>query len=178
VLVARTTRFGLTRFGGPLGGSITDEGGRFAAVDPQTVDRLLAAFESHVHAGGARLLDPTGPATLALITDSGTLAASTTYYYRVAYRDQFGLETAASDEVALTTPGPVLPPSPPALVGADALNETPGLRPGQYIYALSSFADDAQSTMGQNAVLILDAGYDAIQLTLPAASPRSRRWMP
>src|SRR4051794_36955522 len=98
-----TARFGLT-----LGDSLSDH-------DKAVIDAVLAALELHDHRGGERLLDPSGPLVGVLSDTGGALAAGVTYFYRLSYIDRFGLETAGSAEISLTTIAGLSSPSSPLL---------------------------------------------------------------
>lgn len=159
-----TTRFGLSKLGGPYGGSLTADGFKFTGRDREVLDRILEALEGHQHSGGTRLADPTEGADVTLDTTGGTLSSGTTYYYRVGFVDQFGLETAASDEVAVATPAPVSAPSAPIISGTSAGGS---LAPGVYYYALTQVTDAGQETqLGPAAVVNVLADRGTVVLDL------------
>lgn len=149
-----TSRFGLT-----LGDNLSDH-------DKTLVDSVLAAFELHDHSGGTQLPDPSGPATGVMYLNGGSLPAGVTYYYRVAYVDRYGLETAASAEVSFTTPQPVANPGVPAVTTATGTAGT--LSAGVYYYAITGVDLSGNETLLSTpvtATLIADAG--TITLTAP-----------
>lgn len=157
-----TSRFGLHKYGGGLGGSITDDGQAFTARDPDIHDAILAAFENHIHDGGARLGDPDEAPSLALATTGGTLAANTTYYYVVSFIDQFGLETVCSSEVFASTPGTVDKPGAPVVVTAAG-----GTLPtGVYYYGLTAISGGNETSLGPvTPVTITD--QNTVTITFP-----------
>lgn len=138
-----TRRLGLKRFGGTLGGQISDDGYRFTNEDRQIIDSFLAALESHSHEGGSPLADPLGVPAVTLDTSDGLLSAGLTLYYRVSFVDAYGLETAASDEVVVTTPLPIDNPSAPAL----AVSGTSTNPPGSYAYAITYVTAEGEETL-------------------------------
>lgn len=162
--MALTSRFGLSRVGGDAGGSLTADGFKYTDRDRQVIDRVLSAFETHDHSGGDQLADPTEAPALALDTAQGALAGGRTFYYRVSFVDQYGLESAASPEVAVATPSQVEAPGRPILASTTGGTLTPGL----YTYALTSEAGSYETQLGPHAVLQLLNDRTAITLTLPA----------
>lgn len=144
-----TARFALT-----LGDSLSDH-------DKQVIDLVLAALETHDHTGGERVADPTGPPTGTLDTTGGNLTAGTTFFYRHAYVDKYGLETAASEEVAFTTPGPIAAPSSP-----DVQTLSGGtLGPGVSYYALSAVDAAGDETALSDPSLITITTNLTVQVT-------------
>lgn len=129
--MASTARFGLT-----LGANLSDH-------DKALIDSVLSALELHDHKGGTRLDDPSGPPAGVLSTTGGHLPAGQTFYYRLSYIDQFGLETAASEEVSFTTPTPLDAPAVPTTVVDNASGL---LSVGVYYYALSLVDADGNQT--------------------------------
>lgn len=162
--MALTKRFQLNKFGGADGGSIADDGYKFSERDRDTLDAILSAFEAHAHTGGDRLVDPAAAPTLSLLTEGGALPGGRTYYYRVAFLDRYGLETAGSAEASVATPGQVQPPGPPTLTAATGGVLTEGL----YQYALTAIAGEYETQLGTIAVLTLMPDRNAITLTMPA----------
>lgn len=164
--MAKTQRFGLNYFGGDVEGALSEEGGKFTNRDRRTIDRVLAAFETHDHSGGDRLADPSGVPALTLFTTGGGLQAATTFYYRIAYVDRYGLETAASDEVSVTTPGSILPPQAPRVeaVAGGALGE------GLHWIAATVHAG-GQETQLSAPSLITISDLNTIRVTFPDGLP-------
>lgn len=137
--MARTRRFSLSKFGSLLGGAITDDASKFSARDPDTIDALFSAYETHSHSGKARLADPSGGPTLALFNTGGSFPVGARIYYRASYLDEHGLETAASPEVSVQIQtGNIIPGGP--LVQAIAGGTLPF---GTYGYALTASNTDA-----------------------------------
>lgn len=160
-----TRRFALQQFGGPFGGSINDFGAKYSTSDRAVIDAVLAAFETHTHPGGTRVADPLAAPAAVLSTIGGQLASNQTLYYTVSFLDRFGLETAASTEVTVATPAPVLAPNLPVLSGST----TPAtLTPGLYLYALTSItASGAESQLGPVANISIVPGGDPSVLIDP-----------
>lgn len=163
--MGQTKRFQLNKFGGADGGSVSDDGYKFSDRDRDTLDAILAAYEAHNHSGGDRLTDPGAAPTLSLLKEGGALPGGRTYYYRVAFMDAYGLETAASAEALIATPPQVQPPGAPTLT---ALTTGGTLVEGLYQYALTAEAGDYETQLGTIAVITLMSDRDAIQIELPA----------
>ena len=173
--MATTARFGLQSFGGRVPGSFRDAGYAYTLSDRQVIDSLLAALESHTHGGGNRLLDP-GPPTVTTTVDlAGNLVGGRTYYYKVGYLDQWGLETAASDEVSITLPaGPVTPSPPVPTMGTGG-----SLGNGNYYYAIAAYVGDStrQTLASQTVYVSLTGSINQVTLTFPAADPSADGWV-
>lgn len=145
-----TSRFGLT-----LGDILSDH-------DKSLLDAVLAAFELHDHTGGNQLADPTGPPTGTLSSTGGSLPAGVTYYYRLAYIDRYGLETAASNEVAFTTASPVPAPAVPTLVTSAGGS----LNSGVYYYALTGVdANGNETALSTPATVTIIADSSTVTVT-------------
>lgn len=156
--MTETVRFGLT-----LGSNLTDH-------DKQVIDAILAAYEVHDHRNGAnsRLTDPTAVPTATLDSTQGALLGGTTYYYRVAYRDQFGLETAASGEVSVTTPSAIAPPSAPAVTTVTGGT----LGAGPTYYALSAVTANGETPLSTPTLIsISDFNTVDVEGTNPFPDP-------
>jgi len=163
--VASTSRFSLT-----LGGNLSDH-------DKQLIDRVLAALELHDHSGGTKLADPSTTPTGVLSTSGGHLPAGTTYYYRVSYIDQFGLETAATEEIAFTTPLPLDVPATPTVT----VDSTSGLLTvGVFYYSLSAVdADGNQTGLSVPATATVISGNSTVNITartLPDGAVKYNVW--
>lgn len=174
---SKTQRFGLNHYGGSVPGSLSDDGGKFTGRDRQLIDRLLAAFEVHDHAGGERLADPVAAPATSLVTTGGQLPGGTTYYYRVSYVDEFGLETAAGPEVSVTTPAALSEPPTPAVTAV-----TGGvLDAGIYYYAATwHAADGTETTLSAPAVINLQGDLQTVRVTfadpIPAGAAQVSIW--
>jgi hypothetical protein len=159
-----TNRLGLERFGGTLGGQLSDKGYKFSNQDRAIIDAFLQALEGHSHTGGTRLDNPVGAPQVVLDGTQGAIPAGTTLYYRVGFVDAYGLETAASVEVSVSTQFALDQPAPPALqsqVGGDLL-------PGQYQYAVSAVQNDGSETTPSGASTVtLNGGEGGVVLSLP-----------
>lgn len=160
--MAKTQRFGFHFFGGDTEGALSDDGAQFTNRDRQTIDRLLASFETHDHAGGDRLADPTAGPTLTLFPEGGGLDADTTFFYRVSYVDKYGLETAASDEASVTT-GSAVPAPPPPRVEAIAGGT---LDDGIYWIAATQLKGGKETTLGEPSLITI-SDLKTIHITFP-----------
>lgn len=167
-MASRTQRFGLNHFGGTTPGSLSDDAGKFTGRDRQLIDRLLGAFEVHTHQGGGKLEDPVESPTVALATSGGALPAGTTFYYRVSYVDQYGLETAAGPEISVTTPsGLSAPPTPAVTAIAGGVLEA-----GIYYYAATwHAADGTETTISAPAVINLLGDLPTVRLSFADPIP-------
>lgn len=135
---------GTTRFGLNLGANLSD-------ANKQLLDAVLAALELHDHEGGAQLDDPAEPPTAVLTTTGGSLPAGRTLYYRVSLVDRYGLESAATAEVSVTTPGAVATPGVPVVTVAS----TGGvLSVGHYYYAVAAVDAAGGETALSTAVTV------------------------
>lgn len=167
--MATTSRFHLEKFGGAEGGAITDNGGKFSTVDRDTLDLLLYAFERHDHSAdptATALADPSDAPTGSMATTGGTLPGASNYYYVVSYLDEFGLETAASDELALATAAAPIVTDAPIVNGDSTAGNT--LPNGTYYYALTALSSQGESSLGPQAIITTQPGQTGVLLTLPA----------
>lgn len=159
-----TEHYGLTRVG--RGETLAKNGYAALDLDRIALDQLLWALTNHSHAGGDRLGGPTSGPVLTPENSGGTLPADTTFYYRFAWCDQFGLETAASPEVAVTTPAGI--PNPTAAAGTA---ETTGgtLAAGLYSYVISFATADGGETVAsaQTNVRLAEGTINRVRLDLP-----------
>lgn len=163
-----TSYFGLTR----VGEGETLAKNSHAALDSDRVllDVVLNALLNHDHSAEVALGSPTVAPTAVANASGGALAPSTTYYYKYSYVDQYGLETAASPEVSVTTAAGANGPSAPTL-SHEATGGT--LDVGTYRY-LITFADTAgnETTPSDSADIGLTSaicnGTSRILLTFPS----------
>lgn len=143
--------------------------GKFATVDRDLLDRLLAYLEIHDHSGGATpvpLADPDGAPTVSLDDTDGALADGQTLYYKVSYLDAFGLETAASDEVEIELPAAPISDEPPIPTGGTA--DSGSLPLDTYYYALTVISiHDVESPLGPPAIITVVEEQNAVDLALP-----------
>lgn len=154
-----TNRFGLTTFDG----TTFNLEGAFSNGDRKFLDRVLAALETHDHGGGVRLADPVDQPTAEVTDVGGALPGGRTYYYRVSFLDQFGLETAAAPEVSVSTAAKLSSPQPPDLTAGAAGT----LSPGNYFYALTRVKDGYETSLGSPGIITLGSGQNSITLGLP-----------
>lgn len=170
-----TQHFGFTRIA--RGEQFDKNGFAFSDLDPLMLDQLLFALANHSHDGNERLRGP-GDVVPSLTTQAtgGTLPSDTTFYYRIAYCDRWGLETEASDEVAITTAPGIAPPEGPV---ADVETTNGSLGPGLYSYVVTfvtmdggettaSVPADVRITEGHTNRILLDLA------TLPAEAEAIR----
>lgn len=166
--MAETTRFGFERVGGAFGGSIADKDSKATATDPQLIDTLLAFFENHRHDGGADphpLANPTGPATAVTASTGGTIANGVTRYYSYSLIDQFGLETAASPELAVVLPGSTAVEDYPVVVGDNV--DGSALPADTYYYALTANTVAGETALGPQTVITIYDDQNQADIHLP-----------
>lgn len=163
-----TEHYGLTRVG--RGESLSKNGYAALDLDRVALDQLLWALTNHSHEGADRLTGPTVGPVLTPENSGGTLPADTTFYYRFAWCDRYGLETAASPEVSVTTPAGI--PTPTAAAGAP---ETTGgtLPAGLYSYVISFATADGGETVAsaQTSVRLPEGTTNRVRLDLPTLPP-------
>lgn len=174
---SKTQRFGLNHYGGAVPGSLSDDGGKFTGRDRQLIDRLLAAFEVHNHQGGERLADPVSAPAVTLDPNGGALPAGTTFFYRVSYVDQYGLETAAGPEVSETTPAALEAPPTPAVTAVSG----GVLEAGIYYHAATwHAADGTETTLSAPAVINLQGDLQTVRVSfadpIPAGATQVSIW--
>ena len=144
--------------------------------DWRTVDEILAALETHDHSGGTTpvaLADPTAAPTAAAAGTGGTLANGQTLYYQVSYIDQFGLETAASAELAVPLAATASSTDPPNPTGDTVTGAT--LPAGTYYYALTVITSAGESALGPPAIISVVPGQNLVHVGLPALPGRGDR---
>lgn len=159
-----TDYFGLTRVG--EGESLSKNGFAALDLDRVTIDDILHALTEHSHDAAPRLADPAGSPSVTTTASGGTLPPGTTLYYRVSYLDKWGLETTASTEVAITTPGALGSPEAPAI----SLESTSGtLGPGLYSYVATYVtAVGGESVAGpRTEVRITSGATNRLRIEIP-----------
>lgn len=164
-----TTHFGFTRIG-ELESVIAKNGGAALNADRVRLDDLLQAAMTHSHDGSPALGDPTDPPTLLGLPSGGGLPAASSYFYRVAYIDEHGMETAASPEETVTTPDPIDVPSAPS---SNVLSSGGALEPGIYAYVITQVDSLGGETTPSplNNVRVGAGSTNIIQLDLPDLLP-------
>lgn len=167
-MAEETVNFGFTRVG--EGEDLSKNG--YAALDTDRVvlDDLLAAMINHTHDASPRLGDPAAGPNLSVSTSGGVLPANTTLYYRIAYLDQWGLETTGSSEVAVTTPLGLSTPTAPA---ASPENTGGVLTSGQYAYSIAAVDPQGGETTASPYVSVqaTASGTSRIRVLLPPLPP-------
>lgn len=160
-----TPNFGFTRVN--RGEGLQKNGYAPLDLDRLTLDYLLKAMVDHEHSAEGRLADPTNAPTAAAQTILGTLPAGQTFYYKISYLDEHGLETAASPETSATTAAPIAAPNAPS-----AFVETSGgtLPIGTYSYAITYVDANGNETLASGATLIqvTSGSTNRVRLELPA----------
>lgn len=172
-MAGRTARWGFNLFDSETEGSLGDDGGKFTGSDRAVLDRLLAALEAHDHGGGARLADPSAAPSLALDTAGGSLEGGVTYHYVVTYIDQYGLETAASDEVSVTTPSQVAIPQNPGVstVAGGALEQ------GLHQYAVTAHNGAGETPLsGISSITVRDQLSVEVSFVVPTDADAISVW--
>lgn len=135
-MAGTTSRYGLSTL--ESGDKLSDDDYKYTTRDRENIDaKLWLGAEGHVHDGAsASLTTPSDPLGYTLSTTSGTIPASKSVRYKFTWVDSNGQETAASDEVVVTTPSQVASPDSPTL----AVSNTGGtLLSGNYFYILTAF---------------------------------------
>ncbi len=164
-----TTHFGFTQVG--PGETIAKDGYAPLTRDRDVLDKLLFALFNRQFDGAPALGDPTDPPTLVLNESGGAMPAGTTFFYRASFIDEYGLETAASDEIEITTTDTIAEPTAPAVTAVVDNNGT--LATGSYDYVIT-FTDGqgGETTSSEVASLqLLPDGTNAIELQLPDLDP-------
>jgi hypothetical protein len=159
-----TAHFGLTRIGD--GEADSKNGNSFKDLDRIKLDDLIYAALSHRHDGSPALGDPTDGPGLTVVGSGGALPAATTVYYRTSFVDQWGLETAASPEVSITTPDPLAAPDAP---GGTVSLTGGNISPGVYAYLitfLDAFGGETTPSASNN-IQVTTASTNKITLSLP-----------
>lgn len=163
-----TDHFGLTRVG--EGEQLSKNGFAALDLDRVTLDDLLHALSQHTHSAEPRLANPAGAPSLIGRPTGGTLPPNTTLYYRIAYIDKWGLETAGSSEASITTSGAL--PSPSAI---SATLETSGgtLGTGLYAYvATFATASGGETVPGPRTEARIETGAtNRLRIVLPDRPP-------
>ena len=165
--MAFTDRFGFSRFGPGVGGSLNDDGGKFSDSDRVMLDRILAAFESHTHsdaAGGVRMPSPDAALSAVYFSTGGTLRGGKTYYYSYTVLDRYGLESAPAPVAEVVAPAPLMTPEAPQ-VYADGGGSLP---PGVYLYGITAFGlDNKETTLSAPVPVTLLQGDGGARVALP-----------
>lgn len=160
-----TDHFGFTRIGP---GESTGKNGQAALdADPVTLDNLLYALFTREFNGDPALGDPTDPPGVFLLAAGGALPAGTTFYYRVAFVDAYGLESAASAEASITTADTIEAPTAPALSVFDSGGS---IGVGAYNYVLTQVDDSGgETTVSPLSTIAVNVGDGSavIALDLP-----------
>ena len=166
-MAGQTPRFKLNYFGSGTPGTPNDDGQKFFGLDRLTLDRLLAAIESHDHRVHPAEVAPTDPLAAELVTGSGNLQGGYTYHYRYAVVDAQGNESIASPEITVATPALLpMPGMPAAYVTAGGSQGL--LAPGIYYYALTALRGTEETPLGPATLIQLQQGDGSVTLTLPA----------
>jgi len=161
-----TPRFKLNYFGSGTPGTPNDDGQKFFSLDRLTLDRLLAAVESHDHRYRAPEVAPSDPALVVLNVGEGKLQGGYTYFYRYAVVDAQGNESIAGPETPVTTPSLLpMPGMPSAFVTGEGSGGA--LRPGIYYYALTALRGSEETPLGPATLIQLQEGDGTVNLTLP-----------
>jgi hypothetical protein len=163
--MATTQNFGLNKFG--VEGRISDNNYKFSDKDRDLLDALLYTLYQHDHrpvSQGVTLASPSLAPVLTVSTTGGTIAAATTVFYRIAFVDSSGNETASSVSAFATTDEPLA--NPPTVVLSTAT--TGGtLEPGTYRYALSFYQSAGGETRAPNPqTIVVPAGTTTNTITI------------
>lgn len=161
--MAETTNFALNKFGDE--GRISDEGNKFSLKDRDTIDSLLYTLYLHDHrpVSQTTFVGPLFRPTLLLNATGGSIAASTSLYYRISYVDANNNETEASTSQTVLTPSPIVPPDT-AILSTDSTGGS--LTPGTYKYALSYYQGTAQTKAPNTTAISVPTGTTTNIVTL------------
>lgn len=159
-----TDYFGFTRIG--QGETISKNGWAALDADRVVLAKLLNAAFNRSFTGEPALGDPTDGPTLALNATGGNLPAGTTLYYKVAFVDVYGLESAASPEASITTDAPIAAPTAPALA---VLTDSGTIGTGTFSYVITVLDTvGGETTVSPLASVQIASGTtNRIQLSLP-----------
>lgn len=163
-----TVNFGLTRIG--PGEGLQKDGHKALDADRVTLDALLKANQQHTHDGEERLADPVGAPTAVASPTDGTLPGNVTYYYSISYLDEWGLETAASPEVQVTTQSMVNAPAAPTLAHVPT-GGTLGVGTYQYLITFADLQGGETTPSLKSSILLTSdvcVGTSQITLNMPA----------
>ena len=159
-----TDYFGFTRIG--PGEAISKNGWAALDADRVTLGKLLNAAFNRSFTGVPALGDPTDGPALALNATGGNLPAGTTLYYKIAFVDEYGLESAASPEASISTDAPIVAPAAPALT---VLTDSGTISTGTFGYVLTVVDSvGGETTVSPLASIQVSSGStNRIQLSLP-----------
>lgn len=159
-----TLNFGLTQL--EPGESLAKNGWAPLGSDRELLDSLLVALKDHQHTAAPRLEDPVNGPTLTVFDTGGDLPGNTTYYYAISHLDRYGLETAISPEVEITTPVSIGSPEQPVL----EIETTGGLvGPGSWAYAITFVDAQGGETVASRltSISVTGTGTNRVKITLP-----------
>ncbi len=171
--MGETSNFGLEKFGAE--GSISQNGYKFSNKDRDSIDSLLYTLFLHDHreADSTALAYPARPG----LTEGtgGTINAGATYFYRVAFVDSNGNETAASSESVIVLDGPLIPPTAPTVTTASTGGT---LDDGTYRYALTFYQSAGGETTAPvyGIVTAGSAGTNTNTVSLPTPVSGADGW--
>lgn len=165
-----TPSFGLTRIG--EGESLSKNS--YAALDADriTLDDLIQALAQHNHAGSARLGNPAVGPTLTAEDTGGQLPGGVTYYYSYSYIDKWGLESAVSPEVEVTTADFIEVPGPASLI---PITTGGTLGTGTFAYVYTIYVADGSETTPSDvtSASFVSGATNKITLVFPDLPPGS-----
>lgn len=121
--------------------------------------------EGHKHDGSPiAVADPSAPLSATLVPSSGGIPGGRTVRYKYTWVDQYGQETAASPEVTVNTPAPVVQPNAPSIT-----KSTGGtLLPGNYFYVVTAWrgANTLETTPSSRTYTTLNYGSGMNEITV------------
>lgn len=166
-----TSHYGFQRLG--AGDAFSENSYKFTDADRVLMDRLVyLGAEGHRHTGesaSGTYASPSLGASISLTSGGGALPSGTRVYYKYAYVDAYGNESAPSPEVYVDTPTPIDSPNPPSLT----YSSTGGtLLPGTYFYVLAAYRNTStEETLALSPAYITvlpTTSTNTITLTLPS----------
>lgn len=139
----------------------------FQLSNIDTIDRLLYKLHNAVFVEETPIADPVEGPSLVVDTSGGNIRAGVTVRYKFTWVDQYGSETAASNESFVSTPAPVSAPGAP---GVQFTSSGGSLLAGTYFYRLSAYTDvNTLETLGGSTISITipSGSTNSVTLTLP-----------
>lgn len=165
--MAETNFFGLQKVGAGEPLSLNDYA--FTTKNLDRIDQIMYRMQNHQHNGdGPPVDDPVTPLSISASLTGGNIPAGVTVRYKYTLVDEFGSQTAASQEATYTTPEPIAIPGSP---NVQRTSTGGALLPGNYFYALSAYvgANTTETPVGDRGYTTVPVGTvtNLITLTLP-----------
>lgn len=175
-MAGSTGNFGFDKLG--PGDDRSTNAFKFSLGDRDYMDRLIyIGAIGHRHNGNTDTVGPPTAPSLTQFATGGFIPAGLRVYYKFAWVDGFGNESAASPEAFIDTPAAILEPGAPVFT----YSSTGGtLLSGQYYYVLSAYTNTTTSeTRATNLGLItvpVGTSTNRVTLTLPTLPTGATGW--